>query len=319
MNAKERCKLWKSRPVRGFTLIELLVVIAIIAILIALLLPAVQQAREAARRSTCKNNMKQQGLALHNYHDVYTTFPFGQRYACGGPNWRVAILPYLDQAPVYKKLNWNANINFLGNGYNNGAQVFQGLLIPVYKCPSSPMDPFANPNSWSNPQRGMTHDYIAISGSNHPNQQSLCGNTDYGGRVCRNGLMMANLTSRIRDATDGVSNTLLVGEQSGQVGTKDLRNNYYGGWSGVCRSNPPPGNTHWGSGATTIRYKINSQTTASGSDNTWDFNTILNSFHTGGIHVTMGDGSTRFISENINFNTLLNLGSMNDGIPVGQF
>src|SRR6186713_1030482 len=106
------------RSVRGFTLIELLVVIAIIAILIALLLPAVQQAREAARRTQCKNNLKQQGLALHNYLDTFSTFPIGvsyslsntvavrHEYCSGSTNWRVSIFPYLDQANTYNAVNF---------------------------------------------------------------------------------------------------------------------------------------------------------------------------------------------------------------------
>src|ERR1700743_3589678 len=94
------------RPsVRGFTLIELLVVIAIIAVLIALLLPAVQQAREAARRSQCKNNLKQIGLALHNYADASKTFPIGQQAANSKANWRVGLFPYLDQAPLFNAIN----------------------------------------------------------------------------------------------------------------------------------------------------------------------------------------------------------------------
>ena len=99
---------------RGFTLIELLVVIAIIAILIALLLPAVQQAREAARRTQCKNNLKQLGLAFHNYHDTFTLFPIGVQSAgpnAGhyGPSFYAGILPYLEQANVYNRLTFNSS------------------------------------------------------------------------------------------------------------------------------------------------------------------------------------------------------------------
>ncbi|MDB5338411.1 MAG: hypothetical protein JWN70_4030, partial [Planctomycetaceae bacterium] len=95
----------------GFTLIELLVVIAIIAVLIALLLPAVQQAREAARRSQCKNNLKQLGLALHNYHDTYGVFPYAQTPCCsGGHTWVEMLLPFMDQAPMYNQINFNLDI-----------------------------------------------------------------------------------------------------------------------------------------------------------------------------------------------------------------
>ena len=111
-----------ARRRSGFTLIELLVVIAIIAILIALLLPAVQQAREAARRSTCKNNLKQLALALHNYHDTHRSFPVGLMRPDSNPastqghgvGWSAMILPFMHQAPLYNSINWNAfGTNFL--------------------------------------------------------------------------------------------------------------------------------------------------------------------------------------------------------------
>src|SRR5690606_5643888 len=107
----------RRRQAQGFTLIELLVVIAIIAVLIALLLPAVQQAREAARRTQCKNNLKQLGLALHNYHDVYNSFPMGtQTPLTGASSWRFALLPYLDQAVVYNQADGGRGVNFYPQG-----------------------------------------------------------------------------------------------------------------------------------------------------------------------------------------------------------
>ncbi len=133
---------------RGFTLIELLVVIAIIAILIALLLPAVQQAREAARRSTCKNQLKQLGLAIHNYHDTYKMVPFGSSIN-GGPGPRhsgyMGMLPYIDQAPLYQLIA-TGGTRVANNGSTNyppfGASPWDGnyapnlITLPVLQCPS---------------------------------------------------------------------------------------------------------------------------------------------------------------------------------------
>ncbi|MCA9018377.1 MAG: DUF1559 domain-containing protein, partial [Planctomycetaceae bacterium] len=143
---------WGSRKVRGFTLIELLVVIAIIAILIALLLPAVQQAREAARRTQCKNNLKQIGLALHNYHDVYKMLPPGRTrkhsslvpgsaWYAGNISWLPRLLAQIDQANIYNTIDWN-----LGNG-TSGTDGHGGVngtnptgarrqIIPAFRCPS---------------------------------------------------------------------------------------------------------------------------------------------------------------------------------------
>jgi len=137
---------------RGFTLIELLVVIAIIAILIALLLPAVQQAREAARRSQCKNNMKQIGLALHNYHGTHRIFPSIRmldlkQYAgsCtagwqrpGGFSWRVMLLPFLDQGTIYNQINWDDHLIGTSCGGTNSFAVADKTVLPAFLCPSDP-------------------------------------------------------------------------------------------------------------------------------------------------------------------------------------
>src|SRR5437868_6781758 len=144
--------MWSITPRRrlgGFTLIELLVVIAIIAVLIALLLPAVQQAREAGRRTQCKNNLKQLGLGLQNYHDVYRTFPLGSRSdPCGasagtgtyGPSFWVGLTPYIDQAALYNKFSFTgANSSYQGGaaaGTANAAAA-AGIAIQSMLCPSS--------------------------------------------------------------------------------------------------------------------------------------------------------------------------------------
>lgn len=306
---------------RGFTLIELLVVIAIIAILIALLLPAVQQAREAARRSTCKNNMKQIGLALHNYHDNFNKFPIGSLGTGFRTNWRGQLLPYLDQAAIYNL----ADPFQPGTG---GYTAMRGLLVPVYKCPSSPLDPFAlNPTGQTNNNTSnlMLIDYVGVMGAypdpaNRDAKCTVAGAANYG-EYCNNGILSYNESFSMRDITDGSSNTVIVAEQSGIVGTRDIRSNYYGGWSG----NNITGNAttmtagDWGSGTTTVRYKINSDSASSGAQYTYGANTIINSYHVGGVHCLLADGSVRFVSENIDFPLFQNVCVRDDGSTTGEW
>lgn len=315
---------------RGFTLIELLVVIAIIAVLIALLLPAVQQAREAARRSQCKNNVKQLGLALHNYHDTFKTFPIGQRDMKSVPNWRIGVLPYLDQAALYNQLRFNeAFLSGCGPAAGGFAvatnnKVLASLLIPVFRCPSSSLDPFADVGC--NFDKGQVHDYVGISGA-VPDPVATTANcspeTGYG-IWCNNGLLAYNEVFGLRDATDGASNTLLVAEQSGKIGTRDFRAGYHGGWSSLQNSGGKRGpefaasDLPYGSGTVTVRYPINRATTGAGTSTAYHSNTILNSFHTGGIHALLGDGSVRFLSDNMNLATLRNLASRQDGQVLGE-
>ncbi|MCA9115023.1 MAG: DUF1559 domain-containing protein [Planctomycetaceae bacterium] len=313
---------------RGFTLIELLVVIAIIAILIALLLPAVQQAREAARRTQCRNNLKQLGLAVHNYHDTNLKFPIGTRYPTSAPNWRIALLPMLDQGPLFNQLNFAGNFN--GSYANN--TVLSNLFLAAYKCPSSALP--SNSTSFSgNTAGGMLHDYVGISGATpDPSARtSECSPEHrYGGITCINGILSPNLCRSMRDITDGTSNTMIIAEQSGMLGTADLRSNYYGGWGGFTR--PMAGTDSiatltswttttdtWGTSVTTVRYSPNPTAVSGGNDNVYDMNTALTSFHEGGIHALLCDGSVRFISENVSYTTLANLASRADGVVMGEF
>ncbi len=313
---------------KGFTLIELLVVIAIIAVLIALLLPAVQQAREAARRTQCKNNMKQLGLAMHNYESTYTCWPIGSYYTpagsstyAGTPNWRMQIFPYFDQAPLFNSMNFG--LPFAGNVVNANTTTLSNKVLTGYVCPSSPLNPCAN--IANNTQFIQTPMYVGISGA-YPDValRTVGSASSYGGFYTNNGMLLHNELTRMRDAVDGTSNTIMIAEQSGQVGTSDIRAGYYGGYSGTSFANPvtssnPGGGDSWSAGLTGVQYKINSPTTAGGSNSPYDANTVLNSFHTGGIHVLLSDGSVRFISNNIDFNTMANLCSRNDGVPVGDF
>ncbi|MEQ9406221.1 MAG: DUF1559 domain-containing protein [Fuerstiella sp.] len=166
----------------GFTLIELLVVIAIIAILIALLLPAVQQAREAARRTQCRNNLKQIGLALHNYHDVHSCFPFGQGGTGGRYSALSQVLPMLDQGPLYDEINFESPLN---TPVNDAARVAE---LPAFRCPSD----FSNPQ----PQAGGAVNYYGNKGSGILWQNKR-----------QDGVFFRDSRVRFRDITDGTSNT----------------------------------------------------------------------------------------------------------------
>lgn len=349
----------QKQRTQGFTLVELLVVIAIIGILVALLLPAVQAAREAARRMSCSNNMKQIGLALHNYHDTYKTLPYGEgapqtpgsagRLGAGnwnGPNWRVHILPYIEQGPIYEQLSFAHTFDACRPGFNNAAaggpnRVLSGYTVAVYRCPSSSL-PINGRNvapspTNNNPHNAQLIDYVGVQGSAFdeafahnaanspfPTHGACTRQTGYGGIYCSNGVLVPNKPMKFADITDGTSNTLAVAEQSGPIidlngsRRRDIRSNYYGGWNGHTSGAVPAwgwGGAPWGSGTSAIRYQINLNSAPVGADSTWDANTILTSQHPGGIQSTRADGSVDFISETIDMLTLRRLGSKQDGQP----
>ena len=320
---------------RAFTLIELLVVIAIIGVLVALLLPAVQQAREAARRSQCKNNMKQMGLAMHNYHDAYNRFPIGAGFGAQiGQNWRASILPFLDQAPLYNQLNFTGGS--WTSPYAGSNIVLRGTKVVVYNCPSSTAPtiglPGTEPGGWSTDPIGSPQlvDYVGIGGA-YPDpagRTNVHSTSNYGGYYGSAGALSVMQSNGIHTLSDGASNVLLVGENSSMTtvgGTQvDIRSNYYGGWSGMCcgpTTNPWSGSPDtWSTGVTTVRYSPNIQSTSlDGATNTWTANLPLRSSHTGGVHVLLGDGAVRFITDNINMNTLRALATRDDGVAVSEF
>ncbi|WP_437192960.1 DUF1559 family PulG-like putative transporter [Planctomicrobium sp. SH527] len=329
--ARGHCRVRRQ----GFTLIELLVVIAIIAVLIALLLPAVQQAREAARRSQCKNNMKQLGLALHNYHDVHLMFPIGSRSATVAPansrgcNWRVSILPYLEQAAVYNQLDFNgasfsgASTNFVGN------EVLRGFVVSAFKCPSSPIEAFVDEPTSGNTNRSQMHEYVGISGATPDplGRTTVCKQSGRG-IVCGNGILLPNESRGIHHIVDGTSNTIVIAEQSGRVNGEVLRANYSGGWTGTAAdslilyrvSTMPAGNNYYHTGLTVVRQAINAKDKlAQASSATYETNTIVNSFHTGGVHALFADGSVRFVSDNIDMDTYRRASVADDGQVVGEW
>ncbi|MCC7420015.1 MAG: DUF1559 domain-containing protein [Planctomycetaceae bacterium] len=311
---------------RGFTLIELLVVIAIIAILIALLLPAVQQAREAARRTQCRNNLKQLGLALHNYHDTYLSFPIGCRTdAAGGwgQSWWVGILPYIDQGPLYNQ--WNHSV--ANAGYTGQVTLLDGKKIPGVLCPSSTLKETTTANG-GNLQ--LAH-YTGIAGAYpDPTGRAATATMYSDGHFTTGGVLFFNSRIRIKDITDGTTNTMIVGEQSDWMvdpaGTKVTCISSYphSMWMGSTGGTERPFNV------TTVRqtpgYKISEATGDGGvgCPNTgvcgnMGSNNPVQSIHAGGAHVMLGDGSVRFVSNNINLNTFLYLATRDDGQVLGDF
>lgn len=302
---------------QGFTLIELLVVIAIIAILIALLLPAVQQAREAARRSTCKNNLKQIGLALHNYHDTFRTFPPATVRRKGATtewetsmiSWQARILPYMDQGPLFNKIDWNAEPGNSGTA-NTEARKHE---MPAYRCPSDP----GNRGKTGQTSYGPTNYVTSTADSG--------GYAAGGGTYQNNGrsVMFLNSKTQLRDIEDGSSNTMFVAEcvvahphsnvnaTSGTVctGTADQKRRGYSWFYG---------REMWTWSYTTlIGPNSDLQECAQSTGGT----SLLGarSKHVGGVHALLGDGAVRFISENIHLGTWQDLGNKADGNVIGEF
>ena len=264
----------------------------------------------------------------------YTTASGGQadtdRWA-RGINWRVSILPYLDQAPLFSKLDFNSASfsGYASQPVSSTNVILIKLSIPVFLCPSSTVDPFINSTSplYDNVSGLLSPHYVGIAGAvlvtPTAGVAGPCNQGNYG-IVCGNGALRPSQLTRFSDLTDGTSNVVMVAEQSGRVGLNAINANYGGGWCGPGQSVPATSSaslgTYFYSGLTSVRFAPNSQTTTStSSDQPYMTNTILNSQHTGGIHALLADGSVRFISDNVNMPTLLAVCAMNDGTVTGDF
>ncbi len=322
------------RPRNGFTLIELLVSIAIIATLIALLLPAVQQAREAARRSQCSNNLKQFGLAFHNYQSTCRVFPPGAM----GTGWHSSafmhLLPYMDFAPLYNTLNFQGvspgGIPYGGDTSNDVA--LSNVSPPLFHCPSSDLSKVA---AFNTSRKITTVSYKVICGSWTDNRSPARSYLTNKGYVSFNGVLPMNTAIDLAAITDGSSNTIMLGEQSGSVKSAsgqalDFRgSSTEGAWMGTDLSGTP-GNGASGDSynTTTVRYPIGYKGfTGSRSDgfNVNDLTAVplvafppgqnqpFNSVHTGGAYVLRADGGTRFLSSSIDLSILLKLAQRDDG------
>jgi prepilin-type N-terminal cleavage/methylation domain-containing protein/prepilin-type processing-associated H-X9-DG protein len=311
---------------RGFTLVELLVVIAIIGVLVALLLPAVQSAREAARRQTCLNNLKQQALALHNYHDTFQVLPCGLLGAAAGLTptddgfgWASAILPFMEQKALYDKINPTGQAGALRAALNANVTPIPGGETPLksYKCPSSNLPKVVPDGNWALPGAGSyppssrlmrgygVNDYKGAGGS--------CFRDDDGVLGKRSELPW----TRFAVITDGLSNTLLTGESSYVTGNGTI----------IASITVVEDWPIWIGGPDTdesIRFNgrtdaiINCQCTPMTMYRAISDDCAF-SWHAGGAQFSFCDGSIRYISQNISTQTWCRLNGRDDGQPLGEF
>ncbi len=339
----------RFRPPRGFTLVELLVVIAIIGVLVALLLPAVQAAREAARRSSCGNKLKQMSLALHNFHDKYGRLPPGgasdiRPFTTGGggwgSSWHVYLLPEVEQQNLFDNMRLTGGSGW-GTNANHNKNATNGAALDHLHCPSSPLSKFC-----SSPHGGGTlaaSTYVGNSGIvnsfgglNEARNAQPGGATNCcsGGIMSWGGVLYTNSKLNFSSVTDGTSNTIAIGEQGDWLRTQnggkhDRRSSGLHGFIiGSSRGGEPT--TGWTNDLrqfnfTTNRYRINQMTgwtdgngncASEGICQNASTNLPYNSTHPGGAQFGYVDGSVHFLPETIDDPTFARLLTRDDGLVI---
>ncbi len=324
---------------RAFTLIELLVVIAIIAILVALLLPAVQQAREAARRTQCKNNLKQIGLGMHNYESQYGMLPPGMgSFGCCWGTWLVNVLPFVEQAAVFQSYQNLGGSDASGIRYAAGSNLtnIARRRFSVYTCPSD------TPNA---PASGITsHNYVVNYGNTTFFQQDVAvagitirfqgapfnaytGSTSDDGPVnAAQALTFPRVYGRpvrFRDITDGLTNTLMVSEVRQGQGLDARGFSWWGGASGfITLFGPNAADPDIMTGAwcnTASNLNAPCQTASAALPSPFNRRQGARSRHTGGVQAALCDGSVRFFSDSISIQIWQGAGTSQGGEVIGDF
>ena len=308
---------------RAFTLIELLVVIAIIAILVALLLPAVQQAREAARRSSCKNNLKQLALAMHNYHDTHSVFPYGWQAEVAGSRHRRqcffhCMLPFIEEGNLSDLYQADTT-----EYVHQIPKSLAGIPVSVYMCPSDPAGPAVGGGGTDN---GFQGNYVVCAGGDVNTSTDPNGIPQTVVAKPTTGMFYTGSNTKFRSVTDRTTNTIMMGEGIIRGATGASWGGLGGYWGGAPHgsyafSTAETPNTSvpdrvYSCKSTTFPNSPCENGNAGGLPGRYNF---ARSYHKGGAQFALADGSIRFISENIDRLTFRYLGQMKDGQVLGEF